>query len=692
VDVYRLAQLLKDGNGNQVRELSAQEVEVLKLLLYRHTPAYKLIFRNTRELLREYHRQGKFSERIAEREPLPPIVISLDGSEDDPRSELGLYSRIDKYVRDYYDSYESVRKGLGFIMEVYRKRLTSSFYAITKSLERRRDKLQNALRTGDLHELIPNEFDEEDEDEYEGAGELGDLRLNQVRAIITEELEYLNSFLNDLRSLRTDTKTDAMDELLRKLLRSGTKQVIMFSQYMDTVEHILDYLRPKYGDKLGSYSGSGGRYWDGEKWATCTKQKIQEKFRNDDDPLCILVCTDAASEGLDLQTCDTLINFDIPWNPMRIEQRIGRIDRIGQRSPKVFIHTYFYKDTVEEEVYRRCLQRIDFFRTTLGNLQPILAQAQRMIRQGAMARNKADGAKVIDEMDRELQRSIAELDEEIRIDDLMNHYEPSYPVKKGMVPISQQELCSNIAPILEGLGWKKAENVWSKDGSRVTFDPSIIDSKDATTELLTPLSNLAHHIGVLPVMVDEIPIDGTGQLIKASVDGQTVFMVKDANGFRLIRTLTDIRSSDGRYHPTKEACIREVQYFLRQRKRENLDTALGIWNNRLEGWKVRVGMYLNSVFEWRMSEIGAGIESFDEDRVWKAWNDYLGEAERAQTKQLASLIGYAPPIGKIRTKRGRKPSSSPRSSEKEGRMLIEYQNIIDRIERTKISLKEIEGR
>ena len=103
-------------------------------------------------------------------------------------------------------------------------------------------------------------------------------------------------------------------------------------------------------------------------------------------------------------------------------------------------------------------------------------------------------------------------------------------------------------------------------------------------------------------------------------------------------------------------------------------------------------MYLNSVFEWRMSEIGAGIESFDEDRVWKAWNDYLGEAERAQTKQLASLIDYVPPIGKIRTKRGRKPSSSPRSSEKEGRMLIEYQNIIDRIERTKISLKEIEGR
>jgi len=144
--------------------------------------------------------------------------------------------------------------------------------------------------------------------------------------------------------------------------------------------------------------------------------------------------------------------------------------------------------------------------------------------------------------------------------------------------------------------------------------------------------------------------------------------------------LTDIRSSDGRYHPSKEECIREVQYFLRQRKRENLDTALGIWNNRLEGWKVRARMYLNSVFEWRMNEIGTGIESFDEDRIWKVWNEYLKDAEREQTKLLASIIDYVPPMGKMRTKRGRKPTSSPRSSEKEGRMLTEHKNIIERIE------------
>ena len=93
-----------------------------------------------------------------------------------------------------------------------------------------------------------------------------------------------------------------------------------------------------------------------------------------------------------------------------------------------------------------------------------------MIRQGAMAKDKEQSEKVIDELDKDLQRSIAELDEEIRIDDFLNHYEPSYPVMRGKVPISQQELGTYFTPVLQELGWKNDENVWSKDGSRITFD------------------------------------------------------------------------------------------------------------------------------------------------------------------------------------------------------------------------------
>src|SRR5207342_1398361 len=99
----------------------------------------------------------------------------------------------------------------------------------------------------------------------------------------------------------------------------------------------------------------------------------------------ILLCTESASEGLNLQTCGVLINFDMPWNPMRVEQRIGRIDRIGQKFEKVWIRHFFYSDSVEAEVYRRLEDRIGWFEDVVGELQPILAGVAKTIRDAAMA-------------------------------------------------------------------------------------------------------------------------------------------------------------------------------------------------------------------------------------------------------------------------------------------------------------------
>ena len=88
--------------------------------------------------------------------------------------------------------------------------------------------------------------------------------------------------------------------------------------------------------------------WDGEAWVGFNKEIIKAAFRERVD-VKILLCTESASEGLNLQTCGVLINFDLPWNPMRVEQRIGRIDRIGQIYPDVWILNYFYQDTVEAD-------------------------------------------------------------------------------------------------------------------------------------------------------------------------------------------------------------------------------------------------------------------------------------------------------------------------------------------------------
>jgi hypothetical protein len=93
----------------------------------------------------------------------------------------------------------------------------------------------------------------------------------------------------------------------------------------------------------------------------------------------ILLCTDAAAEGLNFQFCGALVNYDMPWNPMRVEQRIGRIDRLGQRHPFVRIVNLHYRDTVETDVYIALRKRIGLFQSVVGRLQPILAELPRTI-------------------------------------------------------------------------------------------------------------------------------------------------------------------------------------------------------------------------------------------------------------------------------------------------------------------------
>jgi hypothetical protein len=92
-----------------------------------------------------------------------------------------------------------------------------------------------------------------------------------------------------------------------------------------------------------------------------------------------LLCTDAAAEGLNFQFCGALVNYDMPWNPMRVEQRIGRIDRLGQRHPDIQIVNLHYSNTVEADVYKALRERIGLFENVVGRLQPILASLPKLI-------------------------------------------------------------------------------------------------------------------------------------------------------------------------------------------------------------------------------------------------------------------------------------------------------------------------
>jgi helicase-like protein len=115
----------------------------------------------------------------------------------------------------------------------------------------------------------------------------------------------------------------------------------------------------------------------GEAWQSVTKDAITTALRN--GGIRVLVCTDAASEGLNLQAAGALINYDLPWNPSKVEQRIGRIDRIGQRFPQVRVVNLFLTDSVDERVYTVLRRRCGLFTHFVGPMQPVLARARRML-------------------------------------------------------------------------------------------------------------------------------------------------------------------------------------------------------------------------------------------------------------------------------------------------------------------------
>ena len=110
----------------------------------------------------------------------------------------------------------------------------------------------------------------------------------------------------------------------------------------------------------------------------------------------VLLTTEVGSEGLDFQFCDTMFNYDLPWNPMRVEQRIGRIDRYGQTAKRIRIYSFFLRGTIEERILERLYTRIGIFEESIGELEPILGP-------------------IVSELTREVFRSDLSADEEAAV-------------------------------------------------------------------------------------------------------------------------------------------------------------------------------------------------------------------------------------------------------------------------------------
>jgi hypothetical protein len=369
-----------------------------------HTPMRDRVFRTTRPTLRRYKAQGLIS---------PEVNIPTRNVEDRfipmTSAESDLYDRIETYIADHYNRYLSAggqkQKALGFIMTVYRRRLTSSFHSIERSLRKRLRALEEGAQLADL-------LDEDDLAALETSPVLeGDLDVSVKE--LASEIHELRDFLGRLAERPPDeSKMGYLLDELRDAFNGRHDTVLVFTQYTDTMDYVRSQLVGTYREGVGCYSGRGGERWDprARAWRPLSKDEIKRLFR--DGELRILIGTDSLSEGLNLQTCGKVVNYDMPWNFMRVEQRIGRIDRIGSRFAVVDVANYFYEGTVEEQIYRGIADDFEWFTDVVGPAQPVLAEIESLIEKVAMSKPGAGRASAVAEQVAALRSDLADAQSE----------------------------------------------------------------------------------------------------------------------------------------------------------------------------------------------------------------------------------------------------------------------------------------
>ncbi|MFX1488680.1 MAG: helicase-related protein, partial [Promethearchaeota archaeon] len=302
------------------------------------------------------------------------------------------------------------------------KLLTSSKYAIMKSLERRLEQITRYkdifLNLDVIKKEDPEYFELEIEDEF-----LDSELFDKLKDRLTDEqIEYgttvfnqekiLNDFYNTLKNIPYDSKSDKLLEILEQIHSHNPKEkIIIFTQFVDTL-NFLKRLIEKNDTECFVEVFFGGLDKD-------QKDEAVERFR-DSQKFSILISTEIGGEGRNFQFCRTLINYDLPWNPMKLEQRIGRLDRIGQESQEIYIYNFYMEGTVETDVVYALIKRINLFEESIGVLEPIIGRIENDLKNVIFAENDRKKRTKLNEFYRTLDEEIQRAKEiEMQLDDLM---------------------------------------------------------------------------------------------------------------------------------------------------------------------------------------------------------------------------------------------------------------------------------
>lgn len=277
--------------------------------------------------------------------------------------EKEFYDAVEEYIRTGYNTLEQVedpmhRRAIGFILTSFQKLNASSLWAIRTALERRLERLAQ-----NLAQLPPEEDDEEADQRYLGEQEER-AALKSDRELLKDEINVLTRLLS-IRVNR-EKKIDRLRDLLKQIDQQnpGTR-VLVFTEYRRTQEFLREKLEERYGPNSVVLI-NGSMKLEGKAPEAESKRRSQRLFR-DDPSVRFLVSTEAGGEGINLQFCHIVVNYDLPWNPMRYEQRIGRVYRYGQ-DKVVHIYNLKNKETIEDTVRSYFDQRLRYAAEALSRV------------------------------------------------------------------------------------------------------------------------------------------------------------------------------------------------------------------------------------------------------------------------------------------------------------------------------------
>jgi len=354
-------------------------IESLQQAMREHEAPFYL--RRTKEALVTFPdpETGEVRKLFTDRE-VRTAAFDFDGE------ELDFYDELTRYVEDQSMAAagdDSARaRAVGFTMAMLQRRMASSVYAVRRSLERMRERREKILadpeayRREQIERRMPEDFDELTESEQQQiVRQLEDEVLSADPAMLRKEIASLGKLIDHAKSLEARNIQSKLSKLKAVLTEEGVfadpkMRLLVFTEHKDTLDYLAGDGRD--GRPLGKLREWGltltqihGGMKIGDRDTPGSRIYAEREFRESAQ---VLVATEAAGEGINLQFCWFMINFDIPWNPIRLEQRVGRIHRYGQEKD-CLVFNFVAQNTREGRVLQKLLERLKEIRRELGTDQ-----------------------------------------------------------------------------------------------------------------------------------------------------------------------------------------------------------------------------------------------------------------------------------------------------------------------------------